>query len=45
MKELLEAILAQLRTGKRAMLATIVERRGKPRAKEAAGIISFKRRT
>ena len=41
MKELLEAILVQLRTGKRAMLATIVERRGSaPRGVGTAMVIS-----
>ena len=41
MKELLEAILAQLRTGKRAMLATIVERRGSaPRGVGTTMVIS-----
>ena len=41
MKELLEAILAQLREGKHAMLATIVERRGSaPRGVGTAMVIS-----
>ena len=41
MKELLETILAQLRTGKRAILATIVERRGSaPRGVGTAMVIS-----
>ena len=41
MKELLEAILAQLRIGTRAMLATIVERRGSaPRGVGTAMVIS-----